>query len=103
MEKPVLVRVGEAEFYVQVAEGTGPGPVGYDSAFSLDGVRETVEAIASQMTGVWQRVRPAEATVEFGLALTAKTGKLTGLLVEGDGSASLKVTVHWKDGSSPAT
>jgi hypothetical protein len=34
--------------------------------------------------------------------LTAKTGKLTGLLVEGGGAASLKVTLAWKSSNPPA-
>ncbi len=67
---------------------------------SFDGVRDTVEALAAELAGVWQRVRPSEATVEFGLNVTAKSGKLTGLLVEGGGEATLKVTLTWGPGSA---
>jgi hypothetical protein len=90
------VRSGDAIFYVEVVDGGGAGPVGATDALSLDGVRDTVEAIAAEFTEVWNRVKPTEASIEFGLALTAKSGKLTGLLVEGSGSASLKVTMAWK-------
>jgi hypothetical protein len=90
------VRAGGVEFFVEVADGGGPQPVGLDRMLSFDGVRDTVEAIAGELAQVWDRVQPAEASVEFGLSLTAKAGKLTGLLVDGDGSASLKVTLTWK-------
>ena len=99
MQQPVLVRVGDTTFFVEVAEGGGPGPVGAPDARSFDGVRDTVEAIASKLSESWQRIQPAEATVEFGLSLTTKTGRLTGLLVEGGGTGTLKVTVTWKGGA----
>jgi len=57
---------------------------------------DNLSAIAAQLAHVWDEVKPSEASVEFGLSLTAKTGKLTGLLVDADGSASLKVTLRWK-------
>lgn len=70
--------------------------VGLDNAFSFDGVTDTVKAVAGSLASAWEVVKPAEASVEFGLDVTAKSGKLTGLLVEGEGTASLKVTVTWK-------
>ncbi len=95
MAEWVLVGSAETEFYVEVAE-TGAGTVALDDRFSFDGVRATIEAIAGELAGVWRRVKPSEATVEFGLKVTAKSGRLTGLLVEGGGEASLKVTMTWK-------
>jgi Trypsin-co-occurring domain 1 len=92
----IPVAVNGVEFYVEVAEQDGVGTVGLDDVLSFDGVRDTVEAIAGQLAGVWDRVKPAEATVAFGLKLVAKSGKLTGLLVEGGGEASLTVTMTWR-------
>jgi hypothetical protein len=97
MGQPVPVRVGDVEFFVEVADGAGPRTVGLDEVLSFDGVRDTVEVIATQLAGAWEKVRPSEASIEFGLSLTAKSGKLTGLLVEGGGAASLKVTLAWKN------
>jgi hypothetical protein len=90
------VQGGGAEFYVELAETAGPQPVGVDQVLSFDGVRDTIEALADQLGQVWDRVKPSEASVEFGLSLTAKSGKLTGLLVDAGGEASLTVTVTWK-------
>jgi len=90
-----LVTAGGAEFYVEVSDGGGPVTIGDASPLSFDGVRATVEGIATELAQVWQKVKPAEASVAFGLKLTAKSGKLTGLLVEGGGEASLTVTLTW--------
>lgn len=95
MTETVLVEVDGVEFYVEVEGEDGAGPVGLEDRLSFDGVRDTIEAIASQVAGVWERVKPSEATVEFGLKVTGKSGKLTGLLVEGGGEASLTVTLTW--------
>ena len=91
-----LVRAGEAEFYVEVADAGGPATIGSDRALSFEGVRATVEGIATELSQAWEKVRPSEASVEFALRLTAKTGKLTGLVIEGGGEASLKVTLAWR-------
>lgn len=90
------VQVDGVEFFVELADGGGPRTVGLDQVLSFDGVRNTIEAVAGQLGQVWQKVQPAEASVEFGLSLTAKAGKLTGLLVDTDGTASLKITLTWK-------
>jgi hypothetical protein len=90
------VEAGGVEFFVALADGGGPQTVSLDRVLSFDGVRDTVEAVASQLGQVWEKVKPSEASVEFGLALTAKAGKLTGLLVDAGGEASLTVTLTWK-------
>lgn len=97
--EPVPVVIDGVQFYVELADQQGVGTVGLDDAFSFDGVRDTVEAIAAQMAGIWAQVKPSEASVEFGLKLVAKSGKLTGLLVEGGGESSLTVTLTWKSPS----
>jgi Trypsin-co-occurring domain 1 len=95
----VPVRSGGVEFFVEVSETGGVQTVGLDEALSFDGVRETVTVIAEQLTAAWEKVKPSEATVEFGLKLTAKSGRLTGLVVEGGGEASLTVKLTWKSES----
>lgn len=98
MGEPVLVRAGGTEFYMEVAEAGGPQTVGLDDVLSFDGVRDTVSAICRELAKAWEAVKPSEATVEFALNVAARSGKLTGLVVEGGGQASLKVTLTWKDG-----
>ncbi|WP_250284765.1 CU044_2847 family protein [Frankia sp. CiP1_Cm_nod2] len=95
MAQQVLVRAGDAEFFVEVSEGGGPRTVSADGVFSFDGVRRALEEIGSQVARAWEQVRPDEASVEFGLSVSAKSGKLTAVLVEGGADASLTVTMTW--------
>ena len=66
MGQPVPVRVGDVEFFVEVADGARPRTMGLDEVLSFEGVRDTVEAIATQLAGAWEKVRPSEASIEFG-------------------------------------
>lgn len=97
MSESVPVRVGDVEFYVEVPDVAGVQTVGLGDALSFDGVRETVRAIAEQLTAAWEEAKPSEAAVEFGLKVTVKSGRLTGLIVEGGGEASLMMKLVWKN------
>ena len=97
----VAVESGGKMFFVEVADAGGVGTVGLDDVMSFDGVTETVTAVARSLSSAWEAVKPDEASVEFGLKVIGKTGKLTGLRVEGGGEASLKVTLSWKS-AAPA-
>jgi hypothetical protein len=79
----VPVRSGNVKFYVETVGEPGVTTVGSDSILSFDRVRETLRAIAGQLDQAWDKAKPTEESVEFGLNLTAKSGKLTGLVVEG--------------------
>lgn len=94
-KRVVRVSAGDVQFFVEAVDGGGPQTVGVDNVLSFDGVRDTVEAIATELADVWSRVKPDEATVEFALSVTAKGGKLTGLLVDAGTAASLKITLKW--------
>jgi hypothetical protein len=87
-----LVRAAELD------EGQAAGPaekVGWKGPYDLDHVSETLEGIAQAIRSGLEKVRPARTTVEFGIELAVKSGKLTGMLVEGEANASLKVTLEW--------
>lgn len=96
MQNVVLVQSGDIKFYVEAENAGGSETVSAGGAMTLDGVRDTVEAIANQMSEVWDNVKPDEATVEFGIKVIAKSGKLSGLLVEGGGEAALNIKLTWK-------
>lgn len=96
MVDSVPVTVDGVAFEVAVVDVAKVGPVGITEAFDFDAVRATIEAVAGQFTRVWERVRPDEATVEFGVSVKAKSGKLTSLIVEGEGEGTFKVTMTWK-------
>ncbi len=99
MGQPVLVRAADGtEFYAEVEDTGGPQTVGLDDVLSFEGVRSTVSAICGDLAKAWNAAKPSEATVEFALKLAVKGGKLTGLLIDGGGDASLKITLSWKNG-----
>ncbi|GHJ00517.1 hypothetical protein TPA0906_23820 [Streptomyces olivaceus] len=85
-----------------------PAPRGQLS-FSDTGFAERVEAgvesLHSLVTGVarslaepLRAVRPDEVSVQFGIELTAKAGKVVGLLADGETKAGITVTLTWNGG-----
>lgn len=96
MSRQILVNVGDVDLYVEVESEDGAAVVGLSDRLNFQRVRDAVEAIAEQFSTVWAKTKPSEATVEFGLKLTTKSGQLSGLLVEGGGEAALAVTITWK-------
>jgi Trypsin-co-occurring domain 1 len=67
-----------------------------------EGVSGTLEGIAQAVRSGLEKVIPSKTTVQLGIELAVKNGKLTGLIVEGDASASLNVTLEW-DGKADAS
>ncbi len=101
-----LVQAGGVEFLVELSEddgtpigtsrGTGIATVRTPKLPSFDDVSEVVGAIAGSLKNALESAKPTEAQLEFGLEVIGKTGKLTSVLVEGGGTATLKVTLTWK-------
>ncbi len=99
-----LVRAVELD--EREAEGTAE-KVGWKDHFDFEQVSETLEGVAQAIRSGLVRVTPARTTVELGIDLAVKNGKLTGMLVEGQANASLKVTLEWgsdqtENGSGPS-
>ncbi|MGW1068623.1 CU044_2847 family protein [Streptomyces aureus] len=73
-------------------------------------VEAQVESLQSLITGVarslavpLRAVRPDEVSVEFGIELTAKAGKVVGLLADGEAKAAITVTLTWNGGPPDPT
>jgi hypothetical protein len=76
----------------------GPVDVGAGATLrrlAIDDLRETVEGVTQSVAQALRRVRPDEVSVEFGVELAVKTGKLTSVLAEGSGTASIRLTLTW--------
>lgn len=58
-------------------------------------VGETLAGISETIRSALERAKPDETTVELAIELGVKSGKLTGLLVEGEGKGSLSITMRW--------
>ncbi|WP_112139150.1 CU044_2847 family protein [Glycomyces dulcitolivorans] len=104
MGQLVPVKIGDAEFYVEAVDPDDGGlaPISDEEIEpqTFEGIRRTVEAVTGELVQAWEQVRPDEATVTFGVAASLKSGKLTGLLFDAKGEASLQVTLTWKRGAA---
>ncbi|MEV7689143.1 CU044_2847 family protein [Streptomyces bungoensis] len=100
---PVWARISGAE---ELAVPTGG--LSYTDTGFAERVEASVESLHSLITGVarslaapLRAVRPDEVSVEFGIELTAKAGKVVGLLADGEAKAGITVTLTWNDGGPP--
>ncbi|MEU5180328.1 CU044_2847 family protein [Streptomyces longwoodensis] len=84
-----------------------PGQLSFSDTGFTERVEASVESLHALVTGVahslaepLRAVRPDEVSVEFGIELTAKAGKVVGLLADGEAKAGITVTLTW-NGSPP--
>lgn len=78
----------------QVAE-----KVAWADSFDFAHVSGTLEGVAHAIRSGLRKTVPTKTTVELGIQLAVKNGKLTALLVEGKADVSLKITLQWgRDG-----
>jgi hypothetical protein len=82
-------------------DGDGPRDVGLEDAIaSFRDIEETLYQVGSSLLDALERIAPAKATVEFGLEVAVKGGRLLSVLVDAGSSASLKVTLEWTPGAA---
>ena len=79
--------------------GGGATKVAAVPEFDLDAVAGVLEGISTKLQSAVARAAPSKLSVELGLELVVKAGKLTALVVEGEGTASLKVALEWDRGA----
>ncbi|GGJ11388.1 CU044_2847 family protein [Streptomyces brasiliensis] len=68
---------------------------------SVESLHSLVTGVARSLAGPLRAVRPDEVSVEFGIELTAKAGKVVGLLADGEAKAAITVTLTWNGGGPP--
>ncbi|MGW3145595.1 CU044_2847 family protein [Streptomyces sp. NPDC001177] len=68
---------------------------------SVESLHSLVTGVARSLAGPLRAVRPDEVSVEFGIELTAKAGKVVGLLADGEAKAGITVTLTWNGGGPP--
>ncbi|KAF4410232.1 MULTISPECIES: CU044_2847 family protein [Streptomyces] len=68
------------------------------AAAQLESFHGLVTGVARSLADAARSVRPDEVSVEFGIELTAKSGKVVGLLADGEAKGAIKVTLTWRDG-----
>jgi hypothetical protein len=77
-------------------EGIGATKTGLRDKFKFDEVAETLEGITDAIKATLAKVTPDKVSVELGIELALKAGKLTALIVEGGGRGALTVTLEWE-------
>ncbi|WP_371630552.1 CU044_2847 family protein [Streptomyces sp. NBC_00341] len=105
---PVWARISGAEELDGPAAGSGPTYTDTGFGDIADQVQARVESLHSVVTSVarslavpLRAVRPDEVSVEFGIELTAKSGRIVGLLADGEAKGAIKVTLTWNGGGPP--
>jgi hypothetical protein len=67
-------------------------------ALSFADFTQGLEAVASQLAVVVEKVKPDQASIEFGVSLALEGGKLVALLFDASATGSLSVTLTWGKG-----
>ncbi|MFF3173524.1 CU044_2847 family protein [Streptomyces sp. NPDC057900] len=105
---PVWARISGAGELDGPAPGSGPTYTDTGFGDIADQVQARVESLHSVVTSVarslavpLRAVRPDEVSVEFGIELTAKSGRIVGLLADGEAKGAIKVTLTWNGGGPP--
>ncbi|WP_432073367.1 CU044_2847 family protein [Streptomyces wuyuanensis] len=105
---PVWARISGAGELERPGPGVEPGGLPYsDTGFAeqvqarMESLHGVVTGVARSLAGPLRAVRPDEVSVEFGIELTAKAGKVVGLLADGEAKGAIKVTLTWNGGGPP--
>jgi hypothetical protein len=96
----VPMRVGDTTVQVRIKQSsqqaaTTEERVRGGAVMDFADVAHAIEQLCSQLGSVLAKVAPTKAAVEFNVGITATTGKLTALFLEGEADASIKVSLEW--------
>lgn len=88
---------------VDAGGGAGAAKAAIVAKHDLSAVMGTLEGMSLAVKSALAKARPDKVSVEFGLELAVKAGTLTAMLVDGGGTASLRVTLEWQAGDESVT
>jgi hypothetical protein len=98
----VWVRVEAAGPPADASESAGPADVGLRdrggsaaAAVKLSGFTETICGVVGSVRAALDEHRPDSFDVEFGIAITARTGGMLSVLAAAGASAQVKVRATW--------
>jgi hypothetical protein len=64
-------------------------------ALSFGQVTRSIEAIASEFTKVFRKLKPDKASLEFNISLTLEASDLAAVFFDASGSGGLKIALEW--------
>jgi hypothetical protein len=88
----VYARVSAADGYGEDYQDVG---VLDDAVAKVDQLGELITRVGDSVLAAAKAAKPHEASVTFGVELTAKTGKALAVLAEGEAKAAIQVTLTW--------
>ncbi|WP_046501005.1 CU044_2847 family protein [Streptomyces odonnellii] len=97
---PVWARISGAEELGRPSGGLTYADTGFAERVQarVESLHGVVTSVARSLAEPLRAVRPDEVSVEFGIELTAKAGKVVGLLADGEAKGTIKVTLTWNGG-----
>jgi len=101
-----VVLPGGASVQVRLADDAavgGFGSVGLGDKLDLDEALAQIGEVAALVRHKLVPLAPTKAKVEFGVSFTVQSGKLTALVFDGKGTASLTVSLEWQHDTTGAT
>ncbi|MGH4035483.1 CU044_2847 family protein [Actinomycetota bacterium Odt1-20B] len=96
--------------YARVSTGTGAGEDDEDvgvldtAVAKVEELGELIRRVGGSVLDAASAVAPDEASITFGVELSAKSGKVLAVLAEGEAKASVQVQLTWqfdRQGRSP--
>lgn len=104
---PVQVKLPDGEaIWVRLSDADEPQDVGLGDAVEVMaavGFDETIRTVAGNVHAALRSLRPDEVSVQFGVELTVKSGKLISVLTDAGDSATLALTVTWRSEDAGST
>ncbi|MFI9754828.1 CU044_2847 family protein [Streptomyces collinus] len=94
----VYARVSAADGYGEDYQDVG---VLDNAAAKVDQLGELITRVGDSVLAAARAAKPDEASVTFGIELTAKTGKALAVLAEGEAKAAIHVTLTWNLADQP--
>ncbi|WP_394812982.1 CU044_2847 family protein [Streptomyces boetiae] len=109
---PVWARITGAEQLVPPQPPAGPAAGYTDTGFAsraarqaaagatagMESLRDLITGVAASVAEGLRAARPDEVSVTFGIELTARAGKVVGMLADGEAKGALSVTLTWHGG-----
>lgn len=91
----VLKTENKQEFLIEASSPGGMQDVSGFGDFQSKDLVDSITAISEMLASALKQVSPDKFSVEFGIEVTLKAGKLLALLCNAEGKANLKITMEW--------
>ncbi|MEU4352065.1 CU044_2847 family protein [Streptomyces sp. NPDC023838] len=95
----VLARVSTAGGYAADDDDVG---VIENAVAKVERLGELIAGVGRSVLDAAAAVRPDEASVSFGVELSAKAGAAVAILADGEAKTSIQVTLVWRSADQPA-